>query len=227
MNEYESKRIISALGIDVPAGRLLGPDSIDDPDLEGLQGPFAVKFVSPDIHHKTELGAVEINVPAERVPDVCRRMLDSPKLADLSCDGFLVEEMVSGPAQEMVVGGLCDATFGPVVMVGIGGVFLEVLNDVSFRICPIDAQEVRTMLRELRGFPLLQGFRGSAPVDLDALVEAVLALAGPDGLLMSAYPQAVELDLNPVLVDQHGVTAVDAQVLYIQPAASATSECTS
>lgn len=218
MNEYESKRLIAGLGIDVPAGRLLPPDGIDRPDLDGLSGPFAVKFVSSRIHHKTELGAVRIDVPAEDVPAVCRRMAASPELAGYPCEGFLVEEMVSAPAQEMVVGGLHDPTFGPVVMLGIGGVLLEVLDDVSFRVCPVDAHDVRSMLRELRGFRLLQGYRGSAAADLDALVEAVLAIGGEDGLLMSAYPTAVEIDVNPILVNELGAVAVDAQVLMMEHA---------
>lgn len=212
LTEYESKQVVSTLGIPVPPGRLIAPQDLDHPDLAGLDGPFAVKFMSPKVQHKTEVGAVRTNVAPDQIAATCHRMAASPLLSGVPCAGFLVEEMASASAQEMVVGGLYDPTFGPVVMVGMGGVFLEVLNDVSFRICPVDASEVWSMLSDLRGLRLLEGYRGSARADLDALVEAVLAVAGQQGLLMSAYPTPIELDLNPLLVNEHGVVAVDAQI---------------
>lgn len=213
LNEYESKQIVSELGVQVPSGTLLAPSDVENPDMDDLAGPFAVKFISPQVSHKTEMGAVQINVPRDEVGATCRRMAASPKLAGLRCDGFLIEQMAHPGLQEMVLGGLHDPIFGPVVMVGLGGVFLEVLNDVSFRICPVDAVEVRAMLRELRGHQLLEGYRGSEPVDLEALVDAVLAIAGPEGLLMSAHPTPLEVDLNPLLASKQGAVAVDAQIL--------------
>lgn len=195
-------------------------EDLDTLDLSELDEPFAVKYVSSELHHKTEFGAVKLGVNRSEVAAVCRQMEAGETLAHTPCEGFLVEEMGDSSSQEIVIGGMQDSTFGPVVMLGIGGIFLEVLDDVVFRICPIDADEVQVMIDELAGSRLLRGYRGSAPVDLTALSDALLALAGPEGLLMSMQPTAIEVDINPLLVSTRGAVAVDAQVLVATEAKS-------
>lgn len=210
-NEFCSKLALADLGIKVPKGRVIEVGDIGAPSLKDLEGPLAVKLMSPEVLHKTDLGAVTTGVSAAEVSAVCQAMLSSPLLSDVSIEGFLVEEMAR-PGHEVVIGGLHDATFGPVVMVGIGGVFLEVLNDVAFRICPIDAADARSMLGQLRGFELLTGHRGSEPANIDALVTAIMAIGGPDGLLMGLHEYQLSVDVNPVFVNAEGAVAVDAMI---------------
>src|SRR6202035_4305775 len=122
-----------------------------------------------------------------------------PAIAKARVEGWLVEEMIP-PGREVVVGGYRDPQFGPMIMVGLGGVLVEVLQDVAFRICPIDPAEARAMLGDLRGQALLTGFRGEAAVDIDALVDVMVRIGGADGLLMRHADTGVALDLNPVIV---------------------------
>lgn len=165
-NEYEAKQMIKPWGLQVPEGVLVPRDDIEASAYQHLSEPLVIKFMGPDVLHKTEFGAVRVGVSHRDVPAEVSSMLADPRLQDLPCDGILIEEMTRD-AQELVVGGFHDASFGPVVMLGSGGILLEVMEDVTFRICPIDAAEARSMLDELRGISLLTGFRGKPPVDLD------------------------------------------------------------
>ena len=113
----------------------------------------------------------------------------------------------------MVVGGLCDPQFGTMIMVGLGGVFIEVLKDVSFRLCPISEADARAMLEELRGKAVLEGVRGDDGVSTDAIVDLLLKVGGSDGLMTRHGNDIAELDINPVIVDADGATAVDAAIV--------------
>ena len=129
----------------------------------------------------------------------------------LRVTGFLIEEMASG--QEVVIGGMLDARFGPVLMLGLGGVFVEVLRDVVFRICPLERRDAAEMIGELKGSPLLRGARGRAPVSEAALVQAILAVGGEDGLLVRLAHRITELDINPLIVDGERAVACDARMV--------------
>lgn len=209
---HNANKAAAAFGIPVPHGLLLQPHEIGEADLSGLTEPFAIKFISPQAVHKSDLGAVRVGVAAADVAAACRSMLDSPELRGLDCDGLLVEEMAVGSA-ELVIGGRLDDSFGPVVMVGIGGVLLEIVDDVSFRICPVDEREARAMLAELRGSRLLSGYRGGDPVNLDAVVDVIGKVAGSDGLLMSFADKIAELDINPLIVGVDGAVACDVRIV--------------
>ena len=115
--------------------------------------------------------------------------------------------------REIVIGGLNDPQFGPMLMVGLGGIFVEVLKDVSFRLCPITQAEACDMLAELKGAALLDGVRGEAGVDKQALIDIILKVGGADGIMMKTVGLIAEVDLNPIIVSQKGAVAADARFI--------------
>ena len=127
-------------------------------------------------------------------------------------DGFLIEQMAA-PGHAIVIGGVCDPCFGPVVMFGLGGIMVEVLHDVAFRICPITSIDAREMIAELRGSAILFGARGGIAISETILVETLLAVGGADGLLLALPADIVEVDINPLLVSATGAVAVDARFI--------------
>ena len=120
---------------------------------------------------------------------------------------------MASPGLEVVVGGVVDPEFGPMIMTGLGGVFVEVMKDVSFRICPITRSDAAEMLSELRGAPLLQGARGRAPISTDALIDILVKMGGEKGLLTESADEIAEIDINPIIVTVEGATAVDARFI--------------
>ena len=179
--------------------------------------------MSPDILHKSDAGGVALRLPdGEAVAAAIAEMAAKPGIAAAKVEGWLVEEMVAA-GREVVIGGLNDPEFGPMLMVGLGGIFVEVLKDVAFRICPIEREDGRAMLAELKGGALLRGARGEAAVDEEALLDAMLALGGEDGLLMRFAGEIAEADLNPVIVSAESAVAVDARFILKQEAPSATA----
>lgn len=221
LTEADGKRILAATGIRVPRSVTVGVGEDAAAALAGLGGPFALKVVSPDILHKSDSGGVRLGLAdAAAVRDAIAAMAALPTIAAARVEGFLVEEMAA-PGTELVIGALRDPQFGPMVMLGLGGVFVEILEDVVFRICPITARDAAAMLDSLRGARLLDGARGREPVDRGALVQALLAIGGADGLLLR-HPEIAEIDVNPVIAHRHGLMAVDARVILAPPAARAT-----
>ncbi len=205
--EADAKRILAAAGIAVPAG-VTGTDL--DAMRAGLRGPFVLKAVSPTLVHKSDAGGVAIDVDAADLADVAARMRTRVEAAGHDVTEFLLEEMASGD-HEVVVGAVRTPGFGWAVMVGLGGVFVEVLEDVAFGLAPLDPAQIMSMLEELRGLALLRGARGGEPADLDALVALIEKVAGRDGLLAAMPEEITEIDLNPVKVGSTGAVAVDAR----------------
>ena len=172
-----------------------------------LRYPVALKIESPDILHKFDVGGVALGLKdADAVAAAAAAMLDSVAAAapDARIDGFLLQPMTK-PATEMVIGMRRDLVFGPVVMVGFGGVFIEVLKDVAFARAPLTLADAKHMLGRLQGKAMLEGQRGRSAPDLDALAAALVAV----GDFALANPDVAELDLNPVFADADGVRAVD------------------
>lgn len=218
--EADGKRLLAAAGIRVPRSATVRPGEDAARALAGLSGPFAVKVVSPDILHKSDAGGVRLGLAdAAEVNAAIAVMMALPAIASARVEGFLVEEMAAAGV-EIVIGGLRDPQFGPAIMVGIGGVFVEIMEDVAFRICPITARDAETMLDALKGAKLLSGARGRGAVDRQALVAALLAIGGEGGLLLN-HPEIAEIDINPVIAHREGVIAVDARVILGTPAARA------
>jgi hypothetical protein len=176
--------------------------------------PVALKVASPEIPHKTDIGGVMLGLDsADEVTDAFAAITRRARVAcpDARLDGVLVSGMVSGGV-ETIMGVQQDPTFGPVVMFGLGGIFVEVLKDVAFRVAPFDEQEAHRMMRELRGFPVLEGVRGRPRGDLDATAAALAALSRFAATHRDSLQSA---ELNPVLVlpEGQGLVALDALIV--------------
>ncbi len=214
VGEAEARQILAAAGLPMVASRLCGTASQATEAAAALGFPVALKIASPDIAHKSDIGGVALDLDTpDAVTEAFTTVTDRARAAcpHARLDGVLVSPMVRDGV-EMILGVQNDPTFGPVVMCGLGGVFVEILADVSFRPAPFDAAEAHRMLRELQGYPLLAGARGRPPGDVDALADALAALsrfaAAHGGHLDSA-------ELNPVLVRPagQGVVALDALIV--------------
>ncbi len=210
LNEMEGKALLAGYGINVPHSVRVADATEVDRRIADMTPPFALKVLSADILHKSDTGGVRLELTdAASVKVALTEMAALPAMAAAEVDGYLIEEMAP-PGKEVVVGGLCDPQFGPMIMVGLGGVFIEVLKDVAFRLCPISEVDARAMLEELRGKAVLDGVRGDDGVSTDAIVELLLKVGGPDGLMTQNGNDIAELDINPVIVHSDGATAVDA-----------------
>jgi acyl-CoA synthetase (NDP forming) len=180
---------------------------------EQMGYPVAIKVISEQISHKSDVGGVQLNLrngPAveEAFEDMLRRIHQS--YPEVKIDGVLVQPMVTG-GQELILGGRQDPNFGPVVLIGLGGIFVEVLEEVSLRVVPITPKEAHEMIDELRGAPILKGARGHKPSDLQAVSEVLLRLSQ----LLIDFPEINELDINPLRVFQenNGCRALDARIM--------------
>ena len=213
LDERAGKALLAAYGIAVPQSCVVtNPDGVAAA-VAGLRPPFVVKVMSPEILHKSDAGGVKVNLAdVHAVADAIRAMQAAPAIKSARVEGFLVEEMAPR-GEEVVVGGIRDPQFGPLVMVGLGGIFVEVLKDVSFRICPITKLDAEEMLGELKGHALLEGARGRAAVSKDAIVDVLLNVGGEDGLLMRHAADIREADINPLIVSAGGAVAVDARFI--------------
>jgi acyl-CoA synthetase (NDP forming) len=211
LDERAGKELLAAFGIAVPRSVVVRDAGAAASVLASLESPLAVKVMSPDILHKSDVGGVRVGLTSsEAVADAIGQMLDAPGIANARVEGFLIEEMAPA-GQEIVVGGVRDPQFGPLVMAGLGGVFVEVLADVAFRICPITRLDAEEMLDELKGAPLLKGARGRPPASRAAIIDVLMKVGGEDGLLLRHAADIQEADINPIIVSADGAVAVDAR----------------
>lgn len=211
LDERSGKALLAAYGIAVPRSVVVAGVAELEGALAQLNPPYVVKVMSPDILHKSDAGGVKVNLrTAAEAATAIRDMMQQPAIAAARIDGFLVEEMAPA-GQELVVGGVRDADFGPLVMVGLGGVFVEVLADVAFRICPVTRLDAEEMLAELKGAAILDGARGRKPVPRAVIIDVLLKIGGADGLLMRHADDIREADVNPLIVSDKGAVAVDAR----------------
>jgi acyl-CoA synthetase (NDP forming) len=172
-----------------------------------IGGAVALKAIAPGLVHKTEADAVRLKLMPDDVQSAARDMAQRLRSVGHAPDGFLVQRMAAAGV-EMIVGVVHDRQFGPVVACGAGGILVELLKDVSVRLAPLSRQDAEEMVRELKTYPLLTGYRGGPKYDELALVDAILRL----GVMVEDLPQIAELDLNPILVHTRGATIVDARV---------------
>lgn len=211
LDEVAGKQLLAAYGISVPKSAVINGVDESAVAFTQLTPPLALKVMSPDILHKSDAGGVEVNLKsAAEAADAIRRMMTISAIRDARIDGFLLEEMAPA-GQEIVVGGVHDPDFGPLIMVGLGGIFVEVLADVAFRICPITHIDAQEMLAELKGAAILNGARGRKPASQEAIIDALLKLGGDDGLLMRHADDFKEADINPLIVSEASAVAVDAR----------------
>ena len=178
----------------------------------GLIGyPVVLKVLSPDIVHKSDAGGVMLDIGgAEALRETFDALMGRMNAREPNARqaGVLVQRMLTG-GREVILGGKRDPSFGPVVMFGLGGVYVEIFGDVAFRLAPLTRENARDMIAEVRGSRLLHGARGEAPADVEAVIDALVALSR----LLVECPEVTEVDVNPLLVFEHGVTAVDARLI--------------
>ena len=219
LTELESKQVLHDLGIPTTLGQLA--TSVEDAvrAAETFGYPVVLKIASPDIIHKSDVGGVQLHLQdGEAVRQAFRAMQQSvtAHAPGARVDGIIVQPMAP-PGVEVIIGMSKDATFGPVLMFGLGGILVEVLKDVAFRIVPLSQRDATEMIRDIKGFPLLAGHRGTAPADLEALQHILMKLSA----FVAETPEVKEIDLNPIYAYPQGALAVDARVVLEEAPASA------
>jgi len=208
--EHESKRIIQGYGVSVPRGVLVETAHEAVRFAESVGFPVVVKGVSSEILHKTELQAVALDLrSASAVETACREIQSSFSERKVKTEGLLVEKMVLN-GTELIAGLQNDPHFGPVIMLGTGGVLIHLLDDVTFRVLPVSRSDLKEMVEELNGKVLLRGFRGRPPLNEEALIRTLLDIAR---LGMDAAGLYDSMDFNPVLLTQDDAMVVDAKIV--------------
>jgi acetyltransferase len=209
---HEAIAVVEAYGVNAPGSKLA-----KDPDeavrhAEEIGYPVVMKIVSPDIMHKTDIGGVELNLSNSNMvriafEEIMRKSRKAQPLAKIY--GITVDKMVPR-GREMIIGMSRDPQFGPMVMFGLGGIYVNFLKDVAFRLAPMNEREAQQMMEETRSYALLKGVRGQAAADIDALKDAILRI----GLMVWDLPDLKDLDINPILVydEGKGVSALDVKM---------------
>jgi acetate---CoA ligase (ADP-forming) len=206
----EALAVFRAYGIPVLESRVATSADEAAAAAEALGLPVVLKVESPDVVHKTDVGGVVLNLgTVEEVRSEYEAMVARVRAAlpEARLEGVLVQPFIAG-GRETIIGGTTDPTFGPLLMFGLGGVYVEVLQDVIFRVHPISDVDAREMVRAIRGYKILEGFRGEPPADQDALTDVIQRVSQ----LMGENPEIEELDINPFLVRERGGVALDARV---------------
>lgn len=208
LGEHRSKQLLARYGIPVVKEVLLQPSAIEKLKTAPLAFPVAVKIESPDVPHKTEADAVRLDIrDLAGLKQAAREVLASVRKhkPDARVEAVLVQEMASGT--EVIVGAVNDSCFGPTIAFGLGGIFTELLKDVTHRFAPFDVQTAREMIGEARTAKLLNGYRGRPPLDVAALADTLARLS----LLIADHADRIaEIDVNPLFVREQGVVAADA-----------------
>ncbi|MCP3468819.1 acetate--CoA ligase family protein [Bradyrhizobium sp. CCGUVB1N3] len=219
LSEHEAKSLLQAAGIAFPKEALVRPDEDAGAAATAIGFPVVVKICSPDIAHKTEIGGVIVGPRDEaQAREAARTILSNArhKRPDARIEGVIVSPMIRGGV-ETIVGVVRDPSFGPVVMFGLGGVLVEVLKDVTFRVAPFDVAEAQRMIREIRGFAVLEGVRGAPPADVDALAAMLSRLSQ----FAADNADVIEsIDLNPVLVMPRGEGVMPLDALLVPRSAA-------
>ena len=211
LNEVEAKDLLRAAGVPVTQTTLAtnAAEAVTQGEAAGY--PVVLKVVSPDISHKSDAGGVKLNLKSaddvraayDAIIQSCTAHVPGAKIT-----GVAVQHMAP-QGTEVIVGMTTDPQFGPVMMFGLGGIMVEVLKDVSFRLVPLEAKDAREMIGEIKGKPILDGVRGQPPADVKALEAAILQVSK----FVEEHPEVRELDLNPVFAYEDGAIAVDARIV--------------
>jgi len=213
LGEHRSKHCLQAYGIPAVNEVILQPADIAKLAQSPLPFPLAIKIESPDIPHKTEAGVVRLNIRSlDELKTAAREVVDAAKKhnAKARIDGVLLQEMASG--LEVIAGAVNDRFFGPVVVFGLGGIYTELLKDVTRRFAPFDVEAAKEMIGEIKGAALFSGFRGQPALDVDALADALMRLS----LLIADHADRIaEIDINPLFVRPRGQGVVAADALLV------------
>lgn len=209
--EHEAKTLCSLYGLPVTKFTVSKTQSQAVEAAKKIGFPIVLKIVSPQVLHKSDAGGVIIDIKDEEgIREGYERILRNvkAKVPDAQIEGIFVQEMAPR-STEIIVGSTKDPTFGQTIMFGLGGIFVEILKDVSFRLAPITKSDAEEMIREIKSYKILEGARGMPRADQSTIVDILLRTSA----MLTECPEIKELDLNPVLVYEKGAKIVDARVI--------------
>jgi len=217
IGDFEAREILNAYGLHIPKSYIAETPDAAVQYATQIGYPVVLKIASPDILHKTDVGGVRVDLrSAVEVRDAFELMVYRAQryLPEARIWGCLVQEMAPPGGLEVLVGMNRDPQFGPLVTFGLGGIYVEILKDVTFRLAPFSKQEAEEMMNEIRARALLDGVRGQPPADKDAIVETLLRI----GQLVQDFPEIAELDINPLIVysQGQGAVAIDMRLVLTQ-----------
>ncbi len=211
LTEFESKELLIEIGISIPDQKLTSTKEETVSAAKNIGFPVVLKLMAEDIVHKSDTGAVKLNIKnEEETTNAFEELMKIPSQAEKLIS---VQKMADEPITELILGMTTDAQFGPALMFGIGGILVELLEDVSFRIAPITEYDAREMIKEIKGFPILDGYRGKPKADIDAIVQTLLKVSD----LVTKHEEIYEMDLNPVFIYGKGLICVDARIILKKP----------
>jgi acyl-CoA synthetase (NDP forming) len=211
LTEFESKRILKQAGISVVETRLAKTQKEAVSLSQKMGFPVVLKIASPEVTHKSDSGGVKLSLSnAAEVKKAYDEILKKVKkqYPRAAVYGVSVQKMAR-PGTEVIIGTSKDPQFGPVIMFGLGGIFVEILKDVSFRVIPVEARDAQEMIQEIKGYPLLKGYRGKEAASITALVEIILKISK----FIEQNSQVKELELNPIFAYRDKAVAVDARII--------------
>jgi acetyltransferase len=213
LGEAETRPLLEAYRIPVIQGRVAHSAQEAAIIASGIGKPVALKIVSPDILHKSDVGGIILNLDTpQSVSAAYEQMMTTiqSKLPQANLKGVLIEEMAP-PGSEVIIGMRRDPSFGPLVMFGMGGIYVELFKDVAFRVAPFDRKQAEQMITETKAGTLLAGYRGQPKADLDAIVDVILKLSQ----LALDFPQIEEVEINPLSVGPagQGAIALDGRII--------------
>ncbi len=209
--ETEAKELLKEYKIPVPNFKLIKSENEIIGLAKEINFPIVMKIVSPDIIHKTDAGGVKVGIKDEKEAELAYQEIISKVKKynkEAKIEGVIVYPMVL-QGTEIIIGMMKDPHFGPVVMFGLGGIFVEVLKDISFRILPIEERDAGEMITGIKGYEILKGARGNPPRDIQAIKEVLLKVSK----LTTENPEINEIDLNPIFVFEKGLQVVDARMI--------------
>ena len=211
LNEIESKKIAAAY--DIPVVRVDVAKDEDDAvkKAKEIGFPVVLKIFSPDVLHKSDVGGVKVNLKnEEEVRNAYKTIIENVKkhVPKARIEGVVVQEFAP-EGLETIIGGIYDRFFGPVIMFGLGGIWVELLKDVTFRLAPITEDDADEMIKEIKGYKLLTGYRGNPPVDIEELKRALVNASK----LIYDFQEIRELDLNPTIAYPKGIKVIDARII--------------
>ena len=209
--ETEAKELLREYGIPVPDFKLIKSEDEIVGLAKEINFPIVMKIVSPDIIHKTEAGGVKVGIKDEKeakaaYQDIIYKVKKYKKEAKIS--GVIAYSMIP-QGTEIIIGMMKDPQFGPVIMFGLGGIFVEILKDISFRILPLEERDAEEMISEIKGYQILKGIRGETPKDVKSIRDVLMKISQ----LVIENPEIKEIDLNPIFVFNEGLQVVDARII--------------
>jgi len=207
LTEFESKELFQEINIPVPAQKLTLSKEETISAASEIGFPVVLKLMAEDVVHKSDSGAVKLNIKSKEETEQAYDEL--MKIEAKSEKKISVQKMADEPITELIIGMTTDPQFGPALMFGIGGILVELLEDVSFRIAPITEFDAKEMIKEIKGFPILDGYRDKPKADIDAIVDTLMKISD----LVINNEEIFEMDLNPVFIYEKGLICVDARII--------------